>query len=46
VNISRALYYGVDVVIFDDPLSAGTLQSPHLIYIIKYLTMDWIAMRS
>ncbi|KAJ7872414.1 ABC protein [Mycena leptocephala] len=24
VNIARALYYGTDVVIFDDPLSAGT----------------------
>ncbi|KAJ7872415.1 P-loop containing nucleoside triphosphate hydrolase protein [Mycena leptocephala] len=37
VNIARALYYGADVVIFDDPLSAGILQSHHLIYIIKSL---------
>ncbi|KAJ7872441.1 hypothetical protein B0H13DRAFT_2669428 [Mycena leptocephala] len=26
VNIARALYYGADIVIFDDPLSAGALQ--------------------
>ncbi|KAJ7865960.1 hypothetical protein B0H13DRAFT_1898341 [Mycena leptocephala] len=25
VNIARALYYGADIVIFDDPLSAGAL---------------------
>ncbi len=25
VNIARALYYNADVVIFDDPLSAGAL---------------------
>ncbi|KAF7332750.1 ABC protein [Mycena kentingensis (nom. inval.)] len=24
VNIARALYYGADVILFDDPLSAGT----------------------
>lgn len=23
VNIARALYYNADIVIFDDPLSAG-----------------------
>ncbi|KAJ7857862.1 P-loop containing nucleoside triphosphate hydrolase protein, partial [Mycena leptocephala] len=30
VNIARMLYYGVDVVIFDDPLSAGTPPPSHL----------------
>ena len=35
VNIARALYYDADIVIFDDPLSAGTYTQhdppPHVV---------------
>lgn len=39
VNIARALYYNADIVIFDDPLSAGELCFPQRrrVYIVLIL---------
>ncbi|KAJ7833814.1 P-loop containing nucleoside triphosphate hydrolase protein [Mycena leptocephala] len=39
VNIARALSYGTDVVIVDDPLSAGNASLTFRIYINRSLTM-------